>query len=72
MTNVAYNNQVNADTRREVGSIEFSAVFPREAMTAAARSIRWPPKARLRVTQHPQQLAVNAGIGTVSPFAVAH
>jgi hypothetical protein len=29
MTNAAYNNQVNADTRREVGSIEFLAVFPR-------------------------------------------
>jgi hypothetical protein len=29
MTNAAYKNQVNADTRREVGSIEFLAVFPR-------------------------------------------
>jgi 6-phosphogluconolactonase (cycloisomerase 2 family) len=71
MTNAASNNQVNAYTRREDGSLEFSAAFPTGGNGSGGTVDPLHSQGSLKLSaDHRLLFAVNAGSGTVSSFAV--
>jgi 6-phosphogluconolactonase len=72
MTNAASNNQINAYTRREDGSLQFSAAFPTGGNGSGGTVDPLTSQGSLTLsTDHRLLLAVNAGSGTVSAFAVS-
>jgi 6-phosphogluconolactonase (cycloisomerase 2 family) len=72
MTNAASNNQVNAYTRREDGSLEFSAAFPTGGNGSGGTVDPLHSQGSLKLSaDHRLLFAVNAGSGTVSSFAVS-
>lgn len=71
MTNAASNNQINAYTRREDGSLEFSAAFPTGGNGSGGTLDPLHSQGSLTLNaDHSLLFAVNAGSGTVSSFAV--
>ena len=71
MTNAAPNNQINAYTRREDGSLQFSAAFPTGGNGSGGTVDPLHSQGSLTLsTDHRLLFAVNAGSGTVSSFAV--
>jgi 6-phosphogluconolactonase len=71
MTNAASNNQVNAYTRHEDGSLEFSAAFPTGGNGSGGTVDPLHSQGSLKLSaDHRLLFAVNAGSGTVSSFAV--
>jgi 6-phosphogluconolactonase (cycloisomerase 2 family) len=72
MTNAVSNNQINAYTRREDGSLEFSAAFPTGGNGSGGTLDPLHSQGSLKLSvDHSLLLAVNAGSGTVSSFAVS-
>jgi 6-phosphogluconolactonase (cycloisomerase 2 family) len=72
MTNAASNNQINAYTRREDGSLEFSAAFPTGGNGSGGTVDPLHSQGSLTLSaDHRLLFAVNAGSGTVSSFAVS-
>lgn len=71
MTNAASNNQINAYTRREDGSLEFSGAFPTGGNGSGGTLDPLHSQGSLTLSPDRRLLfAVNAGSGTVSSFAV--
>ena len=71
MTNAASNNQINAYTRREDGSLEFSAAFPTGGNGSGGTVDPLHSQGSLTLNaDHSLLFAVNAGSGTLSSFAV--
>ena len=71
MTNAASNNQINAYTRREDGSLEFSAAFPTGGNGSGGTVDPLHSQGSLTLSaDHRLLFAVNAGSGTLSSFAV--
>jgi 6-phosphogluconolactonase len=72
MTNAASNNQINAYTRREDGSLEFSAAFPTGGNGSGGTVDPLHSQGSLKLSaDHRLLFAANAGSGTVSSFAVS-
>jgi 6-phosphogluconolactonase len=72
MTNAASNNQINIYTRREDGSLEFSAAFPTGGNGSGGTLDPLHSQGSLTLNaDHSLLFAVNAGSGTVSSFAVS-
>jgi 6-phosphogluconolactonase (cycloisomerase 2 family) len=72
MTNAASNNQVNAYTRREDGSLDFSGAFPTGGNGSGGTVDPLHSQGSLKLSaDHRLLFAVNAGSGTVSSFAVS-
>ena len=72
MTNAVSNNQINAYTRREDGSLEFSAAFPTGGNGSGGTLDPLHSQGSLTLSVDRRFLfAVNAGSGTVSSFAVS-
>lgn len=71
MTNAASNNQINAYTRREDGTLEFSGAFPTGGNGSGGTLDPLGSQGSLTLSaDHRQLFAVNAGSSTVSSFAV--
>jgi 6-phosphogluconolactonase len=71
MTNAASNNQINAYTRREDGSLELSAAFPTGGNGSGGTLDPLHSQGSLTLNaDHSLLFAVNAGSGTVLSFAV--
>ncbi|HTY84906.1 MAG TPA: hypothetical protein VMB19_11845 [Silvibacterium sp.] len=71
MTNAASNNQINAYTRGEDGSLQFSAAFPTGGNGSGGTLDPLHSQGSLMLSaDHRLLFAVNAGSGTVSSFAV--
>jgi 6-phosphogluconolactonase len=71
MTNAASNNQINAYTRREDGSLDFTGAFSTGGNGSGGTVDPLHSQGSLTLsTDHRLLFAVNAGSGTVSSFAV--
>lgn len=71
MTNAASNNQINAYTRREDGSLEYSSSFATGGNGSGGTVDPLHSQGSLTLSaDHHLLFAVNAGSGTVSSFAV--